>query len=135
MYDFNYVEHLLILISAVTGDISISAFASLVGIPTGNTSSAAELKMCAITEGIKKYKSIIKKKRKKDNKKMLLAKKRKYNRSSKFKALIYSYISNEEFVSVNNVLREYNETKKKSKILKLLRNILYKYAAYRPRNL
>ena len=36
----NYVEHFLILISTVTGCISISAFASLVGIPIGITSSA-----------------------------------------------------------------------------------------------
>ena len=37
-----------------------------------------------------------------------------------YKALIDSYISHYEFVSVNNVLREYNEIKKKLKILKLL---------------
>ena len=43
----------------------ISAFASLVGIPLGITSSAIGLKLCAITAGIKKYKSIIKKKKKK----------------------------------------------------------------------
>ena len=29
----NYIEHVLILISTVTGCVSISAFASLVGIP------------------------------------------------------------------------------------------------------
>ena len=36
----NYIEHFLILASAITGCISISSFASLVGIPIGNTSSA-----------------------------------------------------------------------------------------------
>ena len=36
------------------------------------------------------------------------------------KALIDSYINCDEFVSVNNVLREYNEMKKKQKFLKLL---------------
>ena len=37
------------------------------------------------------------------------------------KALIDSYISHDEFVSVNNVLREYNEIKgRNKKILKLL---------------
>ena len=56
----NYIEHFLILASTVTGSISISAFASLVGIPIGITSSAIRLKICAITAGIKKYKSIIK---------------------------------------------------------------------------
>ena len=62
----NYIEHLLILASVVIiGCVSISAFASLAGIPIGITSSAVELKICAITAGIKKYKPIIKKKKKK----------------------------------------------------------------------
>ena len=63
----NYIEHLLILSSTVTGCISISAFASLVGIPIGITSSAIGLKSCVITAGISqyKYKSIIKAKKKK----------------------------------------------------------------------
>ena len=36
----NYIEHILILASAMTGCISISAFVSLIGIPIGITSSA-----------------------------------------------------------------------------------------------
>ena len=51
--------------STITGCVSISAFSSLAGIPVGITSSAIGLKICAITAGIKRYKSIIKKKRKK----------------------------------------------------------------------
>ena len=56
----NYVKHLLILASAVTGCVSISAFASLVCAPVGIRSSTV---VCAITAGIKKHKSIINKKR------------------------------------------------------------------------
>ena len=52
----NYIDHLLIVISTITGYVSISAFASLVGIPVGITSSAIGLNICAITVGIKKYK-------------------------------------------------------------------------------
>ena len=59
----NYIEHLLILIFTVSGWVSISAFA-LAGIPIGITSFAIELKICVITAGIKKYKSIIKKEKK-----------------------------------------------------------------------
>ena len=58
----NYIEHFLILASTITGCISISAFASLLGIPVGYTSSAIGLTICAIAAGIKKYKSILKKK-------------------------------------------------------------------------
>ena len=61
----NYIENFLILASTITGCISISAFASLLGIPVGITSSAIGLKICAIAAGIKKYKSLIKKKKKK----------------------------------------------------------------------
>ena len=60
----NYIEYLLILVSTVTACIFISAFASLVVILVGITSSAVGLKICVITAGIKKYKSIIKKKEK-----------------------------------------------------------------------
>ena len=65
----NYTVHLLILVATVTGCVSISAFASLVCVPVGITSSAVGLKICAITAGIKKYKSVLKKKKKNHDKK------------------------------------------------------------------
>ena len=60
----NYVEHLVIVVSTVTGCVSISAFASLICVPLGMTSLAVGLKICAITAGIKKYESSIQKKKK-----------------------------------------------------------------------
>ena len=50
----NYIEHFYVLASTITGCVSISAFASSVGIPIGITSSATGLKTCAITTGIKR---------------------------------------------------------------------------------
>ena len=70
----NYVEHLLILVSTVTSCVLVCVFALLVCLPVGITSSAVELKICAITAGIKKYKSIIKKRKKKYDEIMLLGK-------------------------------------------------------------
>ena len=101
----NYVEHLLIVASTVTSCVSISAFASLIAISLGITSSVVGIKICAITAGIKKYKSIIKQK-KKHNKIVLLVKD-KLNSIEVLisKDLIHSYISYDEFVSVNNILR------------------------------
>ena len=61
----NYIEYLLVLTSVVTWCISISAFASLVGIPIGIANSVVGLKSCAITARTKKYKSIIKKRKNK----------------------------------------------------------------------
>ena len=48
---------------AVSGCVSISPFASLVGVPVVMTSSTIGLKIFAITERIKNYKSIIKQKK------------------------------------------------------------------------
>ena len=70
----NYIEHFLVLTSTITRFISISVFAFLLGIPIGIATSEIGLKICAITAGIKKYKSIIKKKKKKHDKTVLLAK-------------------------------------------------------------
>ena len=70
----NYIEHFLILASTITECISSSAFSSLAGIPVRITSSAIGLKVCAMTAGNKKYKSIIKKKKKKHDKIVLLVK-------------------------------------------------------------
>ena len=68
------IEHFLVLVYAINKCVSIFAFASLVGILIGITSSVVGLKICAINVGIKKYKSIIKKKKKKYLKIVLLAK-------------------------------------------------------------
>ena len=59
----NYIEYFRILVSTITGCISISDFAPLIGVPIGIVSSAIGLKICAITAGVKRYKSIIKKKK------------------------------------------------------------------------
>ena len=80
-----YFKHLLILI-LITRGISISTFASLVGITKGIASSAATIEIYPITAGIKMYKSIIKKKKKKHNKIALLAK-TKLNSVKVFKSL------------------------------------------------
>ena len=111
-----HVDHLLVLVSTVTGCVSISAFASLICVPVGIRSSAIGTKMCVITAGIKRYKSIIKKKNKKHDQ-TVFSRKDKLNSIKVLisKALIDSYIIHDETVSVNNVLREYNEMKNEIK--------------------
>ena len=68
------------LASGVTGRVSISAFASLVGIHISIACSTVGLKVFAINAWIKNYKSIIN-----------------------------TNISKRQFLSVNNVLREYDD--------------------------
>ena len=109
----NYIEHFFNLTFTVTGCISISAFASFLGISIGiRIHRILVLKISAITAGIKNYKSITKKKKKKHDKIVLLAK----NKLKRIEVLIFkslndSYISHYEFVSVNNLLRKYNDMK------------------------
>ena len=82
----------------------------------GITSSAVGLNICAVIAGIKKYKSIVKKKKKKHDKIVLFGKD-KLNIIEVLisTALINSYISHDKFVTVSNVLREYNEIKNERK--------------------
>ena len=51
----NYFEYFLVFASAVTGCDSVD-------VPVSTASSEVGIKICAITAGIKKYKSIIKEK-------------------------------------------------------------------------
>ena len=77
------------------------------------------LKLCAITAKIKKCKSIIKKKKKKHNKIVLLAKtKLNIIEVLIFRALSDSYISLDEFVLVNIVLKVSVDMKEAIKNLK-----------------
>ena len=107
-----YIRHFFIFIPAVSGCVSISAFASLVNISVGTTSSAVGSKTCAITREIKSYQTIFtKKKRKKDH--IVLLAKTKLNWIEVFisKVLIDLYINHDEIVLVNNMSRECNEIK------------------------
>ena len=113
----NYIKR-FILTSKITGCISISTFTSLIGIPIEITSSAIGCKICAITAGIKKCESIIKKNKKKHEKMVFLAKS-KLNSIKVLisKALTDSVISHDEFVLINNMIKEYNKMKEEIKNL------------------
>ena len=103
----NYVEYLLILISTVSGCVFISAYYFLVGIP------AIGLKISVITAGIV---SIIKRK-KKEHDKIVLLEKSKLNSTEVLisKALIVWNIIHNEFVLMNNVLKEFYVMKEELK--------------------
>ena len=78
------------------------------------TSSPLPIKVCAISAEIKKYKSVKKKKKKKHDKIVLLGKD-KLNTIEVLMALIDSYVSHDEFILANDVLRQYNEEKEEIK--------------------
>ena len=121
----NYIERFLIRVSTITGSISISVFDFLLGIPIATTSSAIESKICAVVARTKRFKSIINKKKKKRDKTILLPKS-KLNSIQVLisKALIDANISHDEFVSINNVLKEYDKINQKCNKLFSLKKIL-----------
>ena len=100
---FNYVENLLILSLTITGCVWMSIFASSVHINVVTISSVGII-IFAIIEGIKKYKTMTKKKKKKHDKTKFLGKDELNTIEVLIsKVLIDSYVSHDEFVSVNNV--------------------------------
>ena len=86
-------------------------------LPIGIPSSAAIIEICVITSGIKTSKSLMKKNKKNKHDKIVLLGKDKLNIIEVLisKALINSYISHDEFVSVKTALKEYNEMKEEIK--------------------
>ena len=94
----NYIEHFVNLTFTVTGCISISAFASFLGISIGiRIHRILVLKISAITAGIKNYKSITKKKKKKHDKIVLLAK----NKLKRIEVLIFKSLNDSILVIMN----------------------------------
>ena len=97
----------------------VKEMASLIVISIVITSFAIGLKTFAITARINKYMSIIKKKKDKHDKIVLLAKSKLNSiKVLTSKALIDWNISHDEFILINNVLREYDEMKYEMRNLK-----------------
>ena len=90
----------------------------MIAIPIVISGSVIGLKICAIITGIKKCKSIIKKKKKKHGKIVLLPKsKLKSMEVLSPKASMELLISHDEFILINNVLKEYKKMKEEIKNL------------------
>ena len=88
-------------------------------IPIGITSSSVGLKICATATGIKMYNVIVRKKKKKQNIITLLAK----STLNSIEVLISMVVintnfSHDEFVLINNVLKEYDNMKQEIKNVK-----------------
>ena len=98
---------MLIIISTITGCVSISGFVSLVGISIGIMSSTIGLKICLINVRIKKYKSINKKNKTKHDKILLVKSQLNSVEVLIFKALNDSNTSHDEFILINNVMKEF----------------------------
>lgn len=106
----------------VTRFVSTIFFASLVGIDIDITSSEIALKLRVITAGIEKYNYIIKKK---NDEKIVLLRKTKLNSIEVLisRDLVDSFISYDDFLLVNNLIKEYSDMYVMKEVNKVIKNL------------
>ena len=101
---FDYIDKILIVLSATSSGVSIISFTSIIGAPVGIASASFTLIFSLTTGIIKKLLSITRNKKKKHDKILVLAKSRLDSiENLLFQALIDMEISHEEF---NAIIRE-----------------------------
>ena len=71
---FDYIDKILIVLSATTGGVSIISFTSIIGAPVGIASASFTLIFSLTTGIVKKLLNITRKKKKKHDKILMLAK-------------------------------------------------------------
>ena len=98
---FDYIDQVLIVLSATSGGVSIILFTSIVGAPVGIASAGLTLFFCLTTGIVKKLMNITRKKNKKHDKVLMLAKSRLNSIEILVsQALIDMEINHEEFVTI-----------------------------------
>ena len=74
MAAFDYIDRILIVLSAITGGVSICSFTSVVGATVGIASASFTLLFSLTTRIVKQLLSITRNKKKKHDKNLMLAK-------------------------------------------------------------
>ena len=98
---FDYIDKILIVLSATTGGVSICSFTSVVGAPVGIASASFTLIFSLTTGIVKKLLNITRNKKKKHDKILMLAKSKLNSIETLVsQALIDMEISHEEFVVI-----------------------------------
>ena len=98
---FDYIDKILIVLSATTGGISIISFTTTIGAPVGIASASFTLIFSLTTGIIKKLLNITRKKKKKHDKILMLAKSKLNSIESLIsQALNDMDISHEEFITI-----------------------------------
>ena len=100
---FDYIDKILIVLSATTGGISIISFTTAIGAPVGITSASFTLIFSLSTGIIKELLNMTIKKNKKHDKILMLAKSKLNSTESLIsQALNYMEISHREFITLLN---------------------------------
>ena len=100
---FDYFDKSLVVLSVVTGSISIASLATVIGAPVGIMSASCSLTFSVTTEFVKKLLKTIRNKKKKHNKIAMLARSKLNSLESKIsEALINNEISHEDVMTISN---------------------------------
>ena len=101
---FDYIDKVLIVLSATSGGVSIISFTSVVGTPVGMAGASFTLLFSLNTGIIKKLLSTTISKKKKHDKTLMLAKSKLHSiKTLVSQALIDMEISHQEFITILNV--------------------------------
>ena len=115
---FEYFHKSLIVLSVLTGIISIASFATVIGGPVGIMSASCSLTFSITTGFVKKFLKTIRNKKKKHNKIVMLARSKLNSIESKIsEALINNEISHEDVMTILNEEKKYRELKESIRIM------------------
>ena len=107
---FNYFDKSLIVLSIISGGVSIASFTTVVGISIGITSASLSLAFLLCTGLVKKLLKATRNKKKKHNKIVMLARSKLNSIGNKIsEALINNQISHENVKTIINEERNYRE--------------------------
>ena len=116
---FDYFDKSLIVLSAKSGTISITSFATVTGTPAGIASAGLSLAFSLSTGLVNKLLKTTRNKKKKHNKIVVLARSKLNSIESKIsEALMNNQISHEDFITIINEERNYRELKEGIWIMK-----------------
>ena len=111
---FEYIDKILIVLSATSSGVSIISFTSITGAPVGIASASFTLIFSLTTGIVKKLLNITRKKKKKHDKILMLAKSKLNSIETLIsQALIDMDISHEEFITILNEKDKYKKMKDK----------------------
>ena len=115
---FEYLDKSLIVLSVATGSISIASFATAIGAPVGIMSASCSLAFSITTGFVKKFLKTIRNKKKKHNENVTLARSKLNSIESKIsEILINNEISHEDFMTILNEKKKYQEWKESIRMM------------------
>ena len=120
---FEYLDNSLIVLSVANGSIAIALVATAIEAPVRIMSASCSLAFFITTGFVKKFLKTIKNKKKKHNKSVMLAKSKLNSIKGKIsEALINNEISHEDFMTILNEEKKYQELKENIRMMNSYRS-------------